>query len=589
MLRTALSFPFLVLALIGGACSGGGGGDTPMGDVSLVLTDAATDELSVFEVDVQNIVFTKVDGNAVSVLPRRTRVDFLQLQSLNELIAGVTLEAGAYRRITIELDFADADVVIAGETDEATVLDASGAPITGVVPVTIDFPNGSRPAVRLGRNNLFVFDLQLDQSVVVDQPGNAVTFTPVWTVELDPQNPKPIATNGVLHSVDLTARTFVVERRAPDDTAIDRFTVATGGGTVFQLSGVAQLGAPGLGALVAHIGQRLFVQGVLRTQDRVLTAVAVESGDGVPGNGQDWVLGHVVARSGGAGADATLSVLGRSRDVSGGTRRYNTLHTVGVSQANTKVLRRGAGNALDTDAINVGQLVWVFGDLSTTTLDATAPSGVARLLQTSIFGVAAGAPSGGQLTLDLVRFDLRDVAAFDFDVGGSVQADPDAFTVDVGSLSAAGVTAGSKLRIDGWLAGIDAAGADADAVSIVNRSTTARILLCQWSPPTAGVLSDANGDVAIDVSGALRRAVADGFGTVMLAATPTPTVAPLRSAGVYSIVEDGGIEANVSFDAFRNSLSTRAATTPVFRIAAFGTFDESTQVFSALTVTVVLR
>lgn len=587
MIRTALSSSFLFLALIGGACSGGGSESTPMGDVSLVLTDAATDELSLFEVDVQNVVFTKVNGSTVSVLPRRTRVDFLQLQSLNELIASVTLEAGAYRRVTIELDFADADVVIAGATTEAIVLDANGDPITGVVPVTIDFPDGARPAVRRGRNNLFVFDLQLDQSVVVDQPGNAVTFTPVWTVEVDPQNPKPIATSGVLHSVDLAARTFVVERRAPDDTAIDRFTVATGGGTVFQLGGVVQLGDPGLGALVAHIGQRLFVQGVMRTQDRVLTAVAVESGDGVPGNGQDWVFGHVVARSGGAGADATLSVLGRSRDVSSGTRRYNILHTIDVSLADTKVLRRGAGNSLDTDAINVGQLVWVFGDLSATTLDATAPSGVARLLQTSIFGVAAGSPSGDTLTLDVARFGLRDVTAFDFDVSGSVQADPDAFTVDVDGLSTVGITAGSKLHVKGWIRGVDAAGPDAIAVSIVNRST-ADFLRFQWSPAQTGVLADSTGAVALDVASAQKHQVADGFGVIELTVSPTPTLVPRSGSGLYTIFQQGGIELFTSFAEFRDSVLARSATARVHKVSAFGSFDASTQVFSAVTVSVML-
>jgi hypothetical protein len=588
MLRTAF---VLFFALIAAGCSNGGGNSTTsLGDVSLVLTDAASDELSVFEVDVQNVVFEKANGNTVSVLPRRTRVDFLELESLGELIAGVRLEAGAYRRVTLELDFATARVVLVGQTTAATVKDATGAAITGVVPVTLDFPTGSRPLVRAGRNSLFVFDLQLDQSVVVDVPGNAVTFTPVWTLEVDPQNPKPIATNGVLQRVDLNARTFVVERRAPDDSVVAEFTVATVDTTVFQLDGGVQLGASGLGALVPHIGERLFVQGVLAADHTMLTAVAVESGAGVPGNGQDWVVGHVVGRTGGVGVDATLSVLGRSFDVSAGTRRFNTLHTVDVSHANTKVLRRGAGNGLDTDAINIGQLVWVFGDLSTTTLDATATTGVARLLRTSIFGVATAAPTNDTLTLDLVRFDLRDVAAFDFDVSGSVQADPDAFTVDVDGLATTGITTGTKMRVFGWIAGVDAAGADATALSIVNRTETARVLLCQWVPPRLGVLdASVASRVSLDVSAALVHVVGDGFGTVTLTNAPTPRIVPLLGAGIYSIVERGAIEANLSFAAFRQSLLARAATTPVFRVAAFGTFDDAAQTFSALTVTVILH
>jgi hypothetical protein len=594
MLRTVPRVLAITLALVAAGCgsSGGGGGAGGGGgssaDVSLVLTDAATDELSVFEVDVQNVVFTKLSGTTVSVLPRTTRVDFLELESLGELITGVSLELGTYKQVTLELDFAAARVVIAGHTSTATVRDARGDAITGLVPVTIDFPAGRRPIVRPGRNNLFVFDLALDQSVVVDEPGNVVTFTPVWTVEVDPASPKPIATNGVLQRVDITARTFVVERRATDDTLIAEFTVETTDTTVFQLGGAVQLGGPGLGALVGSIGERLFVQGTLDANRRVLWAAAVESGAGVPGNGQDWVLGHVVARSGGAGADATLTVLGRSLDVPANTRRFNTLHTVTVSHTNTKVLRRGAGSSLDTDAINIGQLVWVFGDLSTTALDATATTGVARLLRTSIFGIASGAPAGTTLTLDVSRFDLRDVSAFDFDVSGSVQADPNAYTVDVTGLTTTGITAGSKLRVLGWITGVGAAGTDATALSIVDRTTTANVMLCQWSPARLGVLDNLLSALSVDVSAAVVRFTGDGFGNRLLTASPTPTIVPLTSVGLYSIVEGGTIETDTSFTTFRDSVLRRAATTAVFRVAAFGTLDAGTQAFSALAVTVVL-
>lgn len=587
MFRTTIAL-LLVLTTFG--CSNRSGDGGSLADVSLVLTDAASDELSVFEVDVQNVVFTKLNGNTVAVLPRASRVDFLQLESLGELIAGVRLETGVYRRIALELDLASARVVLAGQTTPATVRDAAGNPLTGVVPVAIDFAPGSRPVVRAGRNNLFVFDLALDQSVVVDAPGNAVTFTPVWTLEVDPGNPKPIATHGVLQRVDLGARTFVVERRAADDSVIGEFTVRTSGATVFQLGGEVSQGAPGIGALVAHIGERVFVQGAVSASQRLLEAVAVEAGAGVPGNGQDWVLGHVVGRSGGGVANATLTVLGRSVDLGTGTRRFNTLHTVQVARTTTKVLRRGAGDGLDTDAINVGQLVWVFGDLTATTLDARAASGVARLLRTSIFGVAAAAPTNGTLTLDVARFDLRDVSAFDFVVGGTSQADPDAYTVDVSALSTTGITTGSKLRVFAWIAGVDATGADAAALSIVDRSVTARVLACQWSPPRTGVFAAASAPaIAVDVSAAAARVVGDGFGLVTLATAPVPRLVPLTSAGIYSIVEHGAIEASLSFEAFRQSLLLRSASTPVFRLVAIGTFDEASQIFAALTVTAVLH
>ncbi len=586
MIRTA--FVSFLLLIAAGCGSGSGAGTDGPADLSLVLTDGATDELAVFEVDVKDVVFTKVNGNTIDVLPRRTRVDFLQLESLGELVAGRALESGAYRRITLDLDFTDARVVLADHTTPAVVKDRAGNVITGVVPVVVEFPNGSRPLVHGGRHNLFVLDLDLDRSIVVDASANEVTFTPVWTVDVDPSNPKPVASNGTLNSVDLGGSTFVVDRRAPDGSVIGSFTVATTSSTVFQIDGVVEIGAVGLGAMPGHLGQHLFVQGVLRERDRVLTAVAVEIGAGVPGNGQDWVLGHVVARSGGVGADATISVLGGSFDVATGTRRFNTLHSVQTTFADSKVLRRAAGNLLDTDAIGVGQLVWVFGDLSSTTLDATAATSVVRLLPTGIFGLANGAPSGGTLSLDLVRFDRVSASEFDFTVGGVVQADRDAFVLDLGGLSASGVTAGSKVRALGWIAGVGSSGADATAVSIVNRDVTAQVLFCEWSPAAMSVVGLNNGNIELDIGTATTHTVSDGFGSITLSASPKPRLVPSGQLGFYGIVVDGALESFTSFPAFRDALLAHTATRSVFRVTAFGRLEGASQRFPAVAVTAVL-
>lgn len=588
MLRT--TFLSCLLSLVA-ACSGGSGGSADTtADLSLLLTDAASDELSAFEVDVRDVVFTKVNGDTVEVLPRTTRVDFLQLESLAELVAGRSLDAGAYRQVTLSLDFSNANIVIAGQTTPASVRDADGATITGIVPVVVDFPAGSRPLVRARRHNLFVFDLDIDQSIAVDTAANAVTFTPVFELQVDPGNPKPIATNGTLDSVDIAASSFVVDRRAPDGTVIGSFTVDTDSHTVFQVDGVVSTGAPGLGALVGRVGERVFVQGTANVRDRILTAAAVEIGAGVPGNGQDWVFGHVVARSGGPGADATLTVLGRSFDANTNTRRFDTLFTVHTSFADTKVLRRAAGNQLDADAVNVGQAVWVFGDLSTTTLDATAATGVVRMLPTGIFGIANGAPAGGTLSIDLARFDQRPVSAFDFDVAGAAVADPHAFTVDLSGLSGAGIGTGSKVHLLGWIAGVGATGADATAVSILDRTSNAQLLFCQWSPPAMfAVESPFPGSITLDVGAANIRKVVDGFATVTLSPSPAPRIQPQGATGAYCIVKHHGIESTTSFDTFRTSLLEQIDTEEVFRVAAFGTLDPTTQVFSAQAITVVLH
>lgn len=586
MKRLASLFLFLGLAACG---SNGADADPGTGTVSLVLTDSATDELTQFEVDVRDIEFTRAGGGRVSVMPRTQRIDFLQLDSVGELVAARNLPAGFYQRIDLTLDFAGAEVLIAGQTTPATVLDQQGNTITGEVAVQIDLPTGARPRARAATGHLFLLDLDLDQSLAVDAGNNTVTFSPVFSVEADPSAPRPITTTGVLDSVDLNALTFAVQRRAADGTIVNTFTVATDSSTVFQIDGVVAIGAPGLGGLAGAIGERVFVQGTFDAQALVLSAVAVEAGAGVPGNGQDWVFGHVVARSGGAGVDATLTVLGRSHDVGTGAHAYNTSHTITTALADTLVLRRGEGNSLDTDAVNIGQLVWVFGDLSGTAMDASAATGVVRMLPTSIFGVAGGAVAGDTLTLDVARFDRRDISAFDFDVSGQVQADPDAYTVDVTGLATSGITTGSRLRVIGWPNAVGGSGADATAVTIVGRSAGTQVLLCRWTPASLTAIDAASsvGQLALDVSGAATKVVGDGLGPVTLSDSPVPTIEPAASTGFYRIVRDHGVIAYTDFAAFRSAVLTRVDTIPVARVSALGTFDDSTQQFSARSIAVV--
>ncbi|HEX6812846.1 MAG TPA: DUF4382 domain-containing protein [Planctomycetota bacterium] len=579
-------FTAFVLALIGAGCSSNK--DAGTGTVSVVLTDSASEELSQFEVDVSNLVLTRRDGATVSALSRTTRVDFVELESINELVTAVDLESGVYTRVTLTLDFANAAVVLVGALTPATVNDASGAPITGTVDVTVDFASGSRLFVGAGRNNLFALDLDLDQSVAVDAGTNSIRFSPVLEVQVNPANPKPIATTGILQSVDLNALTFALERRDVSNTAIHTFTVAIGPSTVFQLDGVVQVGAAGLGSLVGNISDRVFVQGLFSAGSSRLTAVAVESGAGVPGNGQDWVAGHVVGRTGGAGVDATLTVLGRSLDVGTSTRTFNTSHTVNVSKANTKVLRRGAGNSLDSDAINVGQLVWIFGDLTGTTLDATAVTGVARMLRTSIFGIAAGPVDDNTLTLDVVRFDHRLVSSFDFGVSGQVQADPNAFTVDVTGLSTEGIATNSRIRAFAWIAPVGSAGADATAVSLVDRTNAGKVLYCLWAPASLNALSAGTNLTVTGIADADVKVIGDGFAPVTLLASPAPVLQPLLTAGYYRIVQDAQVTAYADFSAFKSALAARLVSSGVFAVSAFGTFAPTGQVFSALTATVVL-
>jgi hypothetical protein len=254
------------------------------------------------------------------------------------------------------------------------------------------------------------------------------------------------------------------------------------------------------------------------------------------------------------------------------------------------VLRRGAGNSLTSDAVNVGQLVWVFGDLSGTAMAANNAGGVVRMLRTSIFGIATGAAQNNTLTLDVARFDQRDVAQFDFNVSGQPQADPDQFTIDVTGLATTGINNGSRLRVLGWIGGVGSAGADATALSIVDRTNAAKVLLCVWLPASASAVdveASAAADLKLDVGEALIKVIGDGFAPVTLGNDPQPTLQALANSGFYRVVHDGTVVLHRSFVGFRSDVLARAPTSPVLRVSALGTFDAAANTFSALSATVV--
>jgi len=584
--------------LIACSLSGCSGSSSPAtGSLNLALTDSASDELDAFEVDVTGITFTKLNGSTVSVLAKSTRIDFTQLDSLSELISTRGLEVGFYSKITLSLDFSNALVFIKGQATAASVLDKNGQPITGTVDVEVDFAAGGEPQIVVNRKHLYELDLDLDSAVTVDSNTNSVTFCPVIVANADPANPKPLAVTGYVTSVDQADMTVMVEKRALDGTAIGSFTVQATPSTVCQVDGTVYNGTNGLAAL-AMLGMgtaRVWVQGTLDTTSGDVDAVAIESGAGTLGNGQDWVDGHIVARSAQAGNDCTLTVLGRSFDVGTGTVRLNTSHTVNVKLGPTKVLRRGAGNGLTSDDLNVGQRIIAFGDLNGTTMDATGTAGgtgVVRMLPMAVFGIAAGAASNNTLTLNVVRFDLRQTNLFDFDVGGISEANPASYTVDVSGLSTTGIVNGSRIRSIGWCNPVGVAlDKNFTAGSLVDRTNSGKVMLCQWVPPNTGALSAfAANQLTLDVSAATVKVVGDGFSPVTLNDVPAPTIKPLTVLGFYTIVQGGTLELHLGFTNFVNALQARiGAGASVFRISAAGTFVANTQAFSALATTVILN
>jgi hypothetical protein len=589
------ALPFLSLALLASlpACgSGGGGGET--GELTLALTDAASDEVDQFEVDVTDVMLTRLDGSTVSVLTRRARVDFAQLTELSELITRHSVPIGTYSGLLMTLDFATAAIMLKGQTVAASVVDAGGTPLTGSTVVRVNFASNLRPNIAVRRNRVFVLDLDLDQSITPDLGNNRVAFSPAITATVDATIPKPVGVTGILSSVDLSRRTFTLDKRDLSGNTLVTVTVTVDNATLYQVNGVGAQGTPGLTALASlTMGtDRVFAQGVVNRNNGSLAALAVEAGAGTFGNGQDWVEGHIAARNNGAGQDATLTVRGRGHDVSSGTRTYDTSFAVNVFLGATKVLRRGATTALNSDSLQVGQRVLCFGVLSGTTLDCSTATGVVRCLKTSVFGIAAGAPSNNVLTLDVVRFDLRDETQFNFNVASVLEADVNAFTVDVTGLGTAGVVTGSRIRVQGFMNPVGNAGDQAfTAEALTNRQTAARLMTVIW-PYSAGstITSATSSALVLEVSGATIKRIDDGFAPLLLTDSPAPQITPPGNLGIFRLVRGGVVEVHTLLSSFLSSLDEeRDGGAHVVGVMALGTFSAGSQTMIATIVTVFLQ
>jgi len=145
-------------------------------------------------------------------------------------------------------------------------------------------------------------------------------------------------------------------------------------------------------------------------------------------------------------------------------------------------VRRGSATLFDTDDLNIGQKVRMFGLLSTGappyTLDVTTGSDVIRMEPTWIAGLANAAPASALAELDLVRVDVRDAGIFDWTDGGLTPADPDAFVVsDPGLSTGQGIANGTPVVALGFFSAVDDNNVDFVPLVLANRDLLPSVLL----------------------------------------------------------------------------------------------------------------
>lgn len=566
-LTPALLGAFALAAVLegcgGGGGSGGGGGTTAApatetGEVTLAVTDAPSDDLDVFEVEVVSFRFVRQDGASVEVLPQATRVDFAQLVTVSEVIAGASLPVGNYPRAFMTLDFSQARAMLVGNATPATLVDDQGRGLGSREELEIVFPGGGL-TVGPRRGYFAVVDFDLDQSLVVDTAANRIEVASTFFADIDPAQPKDTRVTGVA-SVISDARFQLDVRLGLGLVSRGRVSATTDGATVFDLGGQVLTGAAGFAALAQRgDGTLLAAEGVLDPQGRTLAArrVVVLPGD------LDEVGGLVVARAGGPGQDATLTVRGVTvRRQGGGVVAFNDTVTLRTSFTQTRVGRRGAAaGALTTDAINVGQRLLAYGRFQGGSLDLTqSGAGFVRLVETGVGGALTTTPGGGTLTLDVTRIGRRPTSAFDFAVGGVAQADPRALVVSSGALGVGTISSGSPVWVRGFFDEVRATAPstpDFVADSIVDRSGAASLLRLRWLPATATPLAARSGaEATLSRQGAVVAQVDQGL-LVPTTLSADPVLA--GQAGFYAVRRGARISVTRDAGAWLASIEAETA------------------------------
>jgi len=596
----------LLAAILSSSCGGsgtssgnggGGTGGTPNGFVSFAMTDLASDQVESFQVDVTGLHLVKADGAIVSVISAPITVDLASLTEATQLMNLVAVPPGVYTSASITIDFTNAVCVLIGQSTPAAIVDDSGAPVTGPLTLPIQFGQNSL-AVLADAHRLLEFDFALDESLDVDTAANSVRLEPMFVLHVDGSG-KTLFTLGTLVSVDTSGQSFVADVGSLHSGVLGNVTYTTDASTIFHVDGVPAQGAAGLTALAGKAaGTWVQVFGTIDPNSSHIKAQYVEAGIGTYNGGTDIIEGFITDRVGNPspGSNVTMSVLGRSNNAAHTAFQYDTTFTVTTNFANTKVVRRFSAQAFDTNSLNVGQHVRVFGTLSGTAMNAATSSGVIRAQQSRMFGTANGPIASTTLTMNLQQVDFRPQSSFTWADSGTTPPTPSAFTANVGTLgNGLNVMSGTNVEARGFLAPIGSGTEDFTANTLINLDAAPALIFVKNLP--GGLTVDAlisSGQIQLNISGtavAGEKAIVDqGFvGVTSLPASST--YQPSLTGGVYMIRDKttGSVTTFTSFGGFASALGlilAHGATLKVF--CALGPYDSGTATMQTTLVSVVV-
>lgn len=597
-LLSILTLSLFIAAIVGliGCDIGINDGDEMESDGQIVigLTDDEGDFIN-YTVDVVHLTLTKASGTVVHTLPVSTRVDFAQYTEMTEFLTAATVPAGVYTQATLLLDYQEAEIWVEDSNGDAveveSILDGDGNPITTLeVSVRLEGRNALLIVPGVPAHLTLDFNLNASNRVEFDPSGSpTLTVEPFLLAEVNPEAPKIHRLRGPLKDVDVTAGTFEVIIRpffhiiSDDDNLFGTLEVVTDDDTLYEIDEESYYGQAGLSALDNMPAlTAVIVIGDLKFQPTRFEARHVYAGSSVPGGTLDVVSGNVISRTGNA-----LTVKGATLIRSGGSVVFNDTVTVQVG-LDTVVRRQLSFDEYDSDDISIGQRVMIFGTLNIDETELDATQGYARLQLTTLRGQAldAGPP---WFVIDLHAIDLRRVNIFDFTGTGIIpenDADPSNYEIDAGALDVSSLSAGTPVKVRGFVNRFGQAPEDFDAWTIVDVSNARSHLAVNWVPSSADAFESLSSDnLILNLEGVglfhhLHRAgvVIDLTGLIS-----SPVIQPREGGeGLFVISQDGTFQVFFTFSSFVTELEDRLTDGGTVKgVFAEGHFDDSTATLTA--------
>jgi hypothetical protein len=583
----------------------------------VTVNSQGTGDFSTYVVGVSLYSMTRTDGYVAypAGYTYEEFADLTQRVDLSELLNAVGIPTGTYTSLTVGIDYSLPLVFLKGQTTVATVQAAGGTVNPGILYVTVKLDPSHPLVINLNQSTPLALDFDLAASNSINASTNTVTVKPFVEATSPPNDTKPIRARGLFVAANTSGGNFVENLRPFEDniySTVGALTVNTTSSTYYNVNGRVYTGSGGLAAMAGLASNTPIVaNGALSDTSTItpaLTATEVYAGTAVSNGQYEHIRGTVAAISGNSLTVANATYLYYAGYcVSNLCFTYYPSVIVNVGPS-TLVTEDGVpASGLSAQSISVGSQIDAVGINSTPgatlpTLDAS--QGLVRLKSAPIWGTL-NSGTLGSANLSLLSMGTVGTPASSFNFAGTGTASANdataaSYAVNTGTLDESGTAAGTLLRMDGFPTPFGSGPPDFNAATVTPGTAEPADLIVEWagSGTTAPFTSQDSTSLALNLSNSdLAEVVVGPQSSCSGGATPACT--PLTGTPAITISNGNqfaignatnGVSVFSTSSAFASALtSTLNGSTNVFRVVAIGSYNASTNTFTASRVDVALE